>query len=116
MDVYGITNCSTVKKARDWLSKHEIDYTFHDFKKEPPVESQLKTWLEAVSWETLVNRKGMTWRKLSDIEKAVINSNASAIRLMIDKPSIIKRPIVVKDGQVLHVGFDVHAYQETFGE
>lgn len=116
MDVYGITNCSTVKKACNWLTNHEIDYTFHDYKKEPPTEALLNAWLEQTSWETLVNRKGMTWRKLSDIEKAVINSNHSAVRLMVTKPSVIKRPVLIKDGKLLHVGFDVHAYQDTFSE
>ncbi len=116
MDVYGITNCSTVKKARDWLTKHGVEYSFHDYKKEPPKASILNEWLTQTTWETLVNRRGMTWRKLSDIEKAVINDNASAVRLMVEKPSIIKRPVLIKDGKLLHVGFDVHAYQDTFDQ
>lgn len=115
MDLYGIPNCNSVKKARECLTNLGVEYTFHDYKKEPPTESLLNGWLAQIEWTTLVNRKGMTWRKLSDIEKAVINSDKTAVQLMLNKPSIIKRPVVVKDGKVLHVGFDIHAYEAMFG-
>jgi Spx/MgsR family transcriptional regulator len=114
MDLFGIPNCNTVKKARDWLTDHGLEYTFHNFKKEAPTEALLSTWLEQESWETLVNRAGMTWRKLTDEEKAAVNDNASAIQLMIAKSSVIKRPILIKDGKILNVGFKEAAYEALF--
>lgn len=116
MDLYGIPNCNTVKKARDFLTNNGIEYTFHDYKKEPPTEALLAEWLEQVAWGILINRKGMTWRNLSDIEKAVINNDRTATQLMITKPSIIKRPVLIKDGTILQVGFDINAYEAIFSE
>lgn len=113
IQVYGIPNCNTVKKARDWLTENDIAYTFNDFKKAPPTEALLSTWLIQHPWEKLVNRAGMTWRKLSDDEKAAVHDNGTAIGLMLAKPSIIKRPVLVKpDGTVL-LGFSEKVYQES---
>jgi arsenate reductase len=111
MQLYGIPNCNTVKKARDWLTNHDIAYTFHDFKKEPPNEMLINDWLTQQSWEILVNRAGMTWRNLSDSEKATVNDAASAMQLMMTKPSVIKRPVLVQDNKILNVGFSEAAYE-----
>lgn len=110
MKLYGIPNCNTVKKARTWLDEHGVAYEFHDFKKSGISEETLKQWLSQVEWEKLVNRAGMTWRGLSEAEKAAVSDNASAIKLMQDKTSVIKRPVLVKDGQVISLGFTEAAY------
>ena len=103
MEMYGITNCDTVKKARAYLDKKKISYIFHDFKKEPPTKQQIDTWLKQVPWEELLNMRGMTWRKLSDSERADIDKT-KAIQLMLEKPSIIKRPILENNGKII-LGF-----------
>jgi Spx/MgsR family transcriptional regulator len=103
-----------VKKARFWLDEHGIAYEFHDFKKLGIDESTLKNWLSQINWEKLVNRAGMTWRGLSDTEKAAVVDNDSAINLMIDNTSVIKRPLLVKNYKILNLGFDEDSYRKLF--
>lgn len=110
MKLYGIPNCNTVKKARAWLAENNIDVQFHDFKKDGVSAALINSWLEQVSWGKLVNRAGITWRGLSDAAKAGIQDKPSALRLMLEKPSVIKRPVLVKNGKILHLGFDETAY------
>ncbi|MGX8883437.1 ArsC family reductase [Methylovorus sp. SPW-M1] len=110
MKLYGIPNCNTVKKARTWLDEHQVAYEFHDFKKLGIDASTLKQWLTQTSWEKLVNRSGMTWRNLPEAEKSAVTDNTSAIRLMQDKTSVIKRPVLVADGKLLALGFDESTY------
>ncbi|HLD09540.1 MAG TPA: ArsC family reductase [Methylophilaceae bacterium] len=110
MKLYGIPNCNTVKKARAWLAENHIDVQFHDFKKDGVNATLINSWLQQVPWEKLVNRAGMTWRGLSDVAKAGIQDKPSALRLMLEKPSVIKRPVLVKDEKILHLGFDETAY------
>lgn len=112
MKLYGIPNCSTVKKARDWLDENHIAYEFHNFKKLGVDQTIVDNWLSQQPREKLVNRAGMTWRKLSDEEKSEIIDNASASQLMRDKTSIIKRPILEKDGKILCLGFNETTYKE----
>ena len=108
--LYGIPNCSTVKKARDWLTEQAAPHQFHDFKKQGVPETQLDAWLQAVGWEVLLNRKGTTWRKLDDATKAAVVDTASAKALMLAQPSVIKRPVVAwADGHVT-VGFDADKF------
>ncbi|MFL9610439.1 ArsC family reductase [Methylobacillus sp. Pita2] len=114
MKLYGIPNCNTVKKARTWLDEHGVAYEFHDFKKSGISEETLKHWLSQMEWEKLVNRAGMTWRGLSEAEKAAVTDDASAIRLMQEKTSVIKRPVLVKGEQVLSLGFTEAAYAKLF--
>lgn len=112
MQLFGIPNCSTVKKARDWLKNNGVSYEFHDFKKNGVSHDLLEGWLSQMPWDKLVNRAGMTWRNLTDAEKlAVIDSN-SALNLMLDKSSVIKRPVLVKDGKIVCLGFSEAAYKE----
>jgi len=113
MRLYGIPNCNTVKKARDWLDANNITYEFHDFKKQGIDEATINSWLNQYPWEKLINRAGLTWRGLDDATKSSISDNASANRLMQAKTSVIKRPILVKDGSILCLGFDEGAYKET---
>jgi arsenate reductase len=105
--VYGIPNCDTVKKARAWLAEQGAEYVFHDYKKQGVPADRLDAWIEAVGWEALVNRQGTTWRKFDDATKACVVDAASAMALMVANASVIKRPVIEKDGQVLSVGFDV---------
>ena len=113
MKLYGIPNCNTVKKARDWLDANHITYEFHDFKKQGIDEATIQNWLAQYPWEKLINRAGLTWRGLDEATKSGIINNASAIKLMQIKTSVIKRPILVKDGKILCLGFDENAYKET---
>lgn len=113
MKLYGIPNCDTVKKARTWLETHGIAYEFHDYKKQGVDPAKLAEWMAAVGWETVVNRKGVTWRKLSDAEKAVVTDAPSAIKLLVEKPSAIKRPAFEFKGKLV-LGFDPDVYQTVF--
>jgi len=108
--LYGIPNCDTVKKARTWLTDHGLDYTFHDFKKQGVPAAHLDSWLQAVSWDTLVNRKGTTWRKLDDAAKAAVVDAATARALVLAQASVVKRPVVEwADGKVT-VGFSADSF------
>ncbi len=103
--VYGITQCSTVKKARAWLEQHGIVYQFHDFKKELPDSALLQQWIERLGWERLINRRGTTWRQLpADIQNSITTQQA-ALALMQQKPSVIRRPVAQTETTLL-VGFD----------
>ena len=106
--LYGIPNCDTVKKARKWLDANGVEYTFHDYKKSGVPERQLRTWVKKVGWEKLLNRRGTTWRKLDDSIKNSIDES-SAIRVMLENPSAIKRP-VLESGKVLLIGFSEPEY------
>ena len=110
--VYGIPNCDTVKKARAWLDTRGTGYAFHDYKKEGADPAKLAAWSDAVGWETLLNRRGTTFRGLSEADKADID-RAKALRLMGANASLIKRPVVEHAGGVL-VGFDAGEWEGTF--
>ena len=101
-----------MKKARRWLDEHNVAYEFHDYKKEGIDEKTLKQWSKKVGWETLLNRRGTTWRKLPDKIKDNIDEK-SAIKIMLEQPSIIKRPVLIK-GSKYQVGFDDQEYSELF--
>jgi Spx/MgsR family transcriptional regulator len=102
--IYGIPNCDTVKKARVWLDKQGIAATFHDYKKEGADPERLAAWIAAAGLDTVVNRKGTTFRALSDADKALAADSHTAVALLVQHPSIIKRPIVEHPGGIL-VGF-----------
>ena len=112
--VYGIPNCDTVKKARTWLESHGVAFEFHDFKKAGLTASLVKGWLADVSLDILLNRRGTTWRGLPEDAKAAAETEHGAIALMVDKPSVIKRPVVVVDGRVKSVGFSADQYATLF--
>jgi arsenate reductase len=107
--IYGIPNCDTMKKARAWLDQHGVEYVFHDYKKEGIDAKRLERWSRAVGWEILLNRAGTTFRKLSDAAKADLNEK-KAIALMLDQPSIIKRPVLEFGGGKPLVGFKPDIY------
>ena len=104
IDLYGIPNCDTVKKARAWLDARGIGYAFHDYKKDGANPETLAAWSDIAGWEALLNRRGTTFRALPDTDKANID-RAKALRLMEALPSLIKRPVVEHPGGML-VGFD----------
>ena len=112
MIVYGIANCDTVKRARAWFDERGTAYTFHDFKKSGMPEQRLDAWLKAVGWEALLNRKGTTWRKLDAAVQASVTDTQSARELMIDQPSVIKRPVVEWGDGKISVGFDAAHWSE----
>ena len=105
--VFGIPNCDTVKKARTWLTSQGVDYVFHDFKKQGVPADLLPGWITSVGWETLVNRKGTTWRKLDDTTRAAVVDGATARALILANPSVVKRPVVAWGNGLVTVGFDV---------
>jgi Spx/MgsR family transcriptional regulator len=110
--LYGIPNCDTMKKARKWLDEHAIEYQFHDYKKHGLDESTLRDWVRELGWEALLNRRGMMWRKLDENTKKTIDEQ-SAIQVMLNTPSIIKRPLL-DTGSKRYVGFSEGLYQEIF--
>jgi arsenate reductase len=111
--LYAIPNCDTVKKARTWLAEHGITYQFYDYKKQSIDRSTIDRWLTQKPWEELVNRAGTTWKKLPDAEKPT--DAEGAIALMIEKPSVIRRPLIEQDGQLVALGFKDEQYAAAFG-
>ncbi|MGI4858755.1 MAG: Spx/MgsR family RNA polymerase-binding regulatory protein [Janthinobacterium lividum] len=127
--VYGIPNCASVKKARDWLDARRQPYVFHDYKKAGIGADTVRAWLAEVPLDTLLNRRGTTWRALDDASRARAATEDGAIALMVAQPSLIKRPVLVAESdavtgarpaaRVLAVGFapDVYAaLHETIDE
>ena len=113
IDLYGIANCDTVKKARAWLDQHSVAYRFHDFKKAGVTPALLAAWVDAATWEALVNRRGTTWRALPEARREAVVDADSAVALMAESPSVIKRPVLTARG-LLHVGFSADMYAEIF--
>jgi len=110
MKVYGIKNCDTVKKARKFLEEAGVDYTFHDYKKDGVDADRLAAFVGEFGWDTVLNRKGTTWRKLDDDVKESVTDAPAAIALMIENPSMIKRPIVEGEAKNF-IGFDPVAWE-----
>lgn len=108
--MYGIPNCDSVKKTKLWLAENDVEYDFHDYKKLGTDKDTLKAWSKVVGWENLINRRGTSWRKLSESERSDL-TETRAIGLMIANPSLIKRPVITVDDTVM-VGFDESAFAE----
>jgi arsenate reductase (glutaredoxin) len=106
--IYGIKNCDTMKKARTWLDSHGVVYEFHDYKVTGAPKEKLKAWCDELGWETLLNRAGTTFRKLPEADKEGLNER-KAIALMLEQPSMIKRPVLDVGGKLL-VGFKPEIY------
>lgn len=121
--LFGIPNCDTVKKARTWLEQQAIPFEFHNFKKDGLTQAQVEVWLQKIELDTVINRKGTTWRALSDEQKSHANDRDYAIALILENPSLVKRPVLQINGSealhpVLHVGvgFNDQQYQTIFKE
>ena len=111
--VYGIKNCNTMKKAMDWLAVHNIPSEFHDYKKSAIDAATLQRWCTQVGWQTLVNRRGQTWRKLTPKQQDMTD-DAQAITVMMAHTSMIRRPVIEKAGKIVAIGFDEEKYREIF--
>ena len=116
--VFGIPNCDTVKKSRVWLQEQGLDFDFHDFKKQGLDQATVENWLLHVPLEILINRKGTTWRALSDEQKASAAESSSAISLILNNPSLVKRPVLQINGtnnlKHVSVGFSANQFQTIF--
>ena len=110
--LYGIANCDTIRKARNWLDSREIVFEFHDYRKQGLDLALLQSMESALGWETMVNRRGTTWRGLPDAIKDNIDRD-SALQVMLENPAIIKRPILARDNRFF-IGFNDQQYQEIF--
>lgn len=106
--VYGISNCDSVKKARKWLQERGVEYIFHDFRKDGISVDMINKWLDQIEWQNCINKKSTTWKQLSDVEKARIDEQKD-ISLLIDRPTLIKRPVLSYNDQYI-VGFDDSTY------
>ncbi len=113
MKIYGIKNCSTVKKALDWLKENQIDFEFHDFKKVGISAEKLQEWNDEVGYEKLLNKQGLTWKQLDADTKATIIGEKEALQLLYAKNSMIKRPVLELDNKIV-LGFDEEVYQKLF--
>jgi len=110
--LYGIANCDTIKKARNWLDSQQVAFEFHDYRKQGLDMALLKSLESALGWEVMVNRRGTTWRALPEADRNNIDRD-SALQLMLDNPAIIKRPILAS-GNRFFIGFNEQQYQEIF--
>ncbi len=111
--IYGIPNCDTMKKARAWLAAHDIEAAFHDYRKDGVDRARLEGWIREIGWEVLLNRAGMSFRKLSDADKQDVDQK-KAIALMLAQPSLIKRPVLEIGGRKPLVGFKPETYAAAF--
>jgi len=110
--LFGIKNCDTIKKARKWLTEHDIAYQFHDYRTDGLEQAQLAQWCNELGWEQVLNRRGTTWRKLPEHDKDNINES-TAIELMLAQPAMIKRPLLDTGTQRL-LGFKATEYEHLF--
>lgn len=115
--MYGIKNCDTIKKAKRWLDDQQINYQFHDYRADGLTQAQLETFVDQLGYDALMNTRGTTWRKLSDAEKSQALANKSdAIKLMLEQPAIIKRPLLVAANNTMLLGFSDASYQQFIQE
>ena len=110
--IYGIKNCDTMKKTFAWLERRKIAYTFHDYKKSGADEAVLKKAIKQHGWENVINRKGTTWRAFPDRVRESMDE-AKAVKAALENPSLIRRPMMVRDGAI-HLGFDEKTYTAIF--
>ena len=111
--LFGIPNCDTVRKARKWLEAEGIDYQFHDFKKQGITEEALRDWIAQAGLDTVLNRRGTTWRKLPEAERENLDE-IKAKALLLEHTSMIKRPVLQLDDGSIHIGFKPDMYSELF--
>ena len=116
LQVYGIKNCNTVKKGLHWLNENKIAFKFFDIKKVDLTSNLINNWIKNISTpytsENLINKTGMTWRKLSEDEKKLPLTKENIISLIKKYPTAMKRPLITNEGDVLAIGFDENIYEE----
>lgn len=110
--LFGIPNCDTIKKAKKWLEQNNIEYTFHDYRKDGVDSEMVNNFCQQLDWQQVLNKRGTTYRQLDDATKENLNAE-SAVALLVEQPAMIKRPILEKDGE-LHLGFKADQYQSIF--
>lgn len=112
MILYGISNCDTVKKAKSWLEKNNLDYHFHDFRKQGLESAIIQDWLSQIDWQKLLNKRSTTWRNLdAEVQQSVNAENI--IQLLVDNPTLIKRPVLKVNG-IINIGFNADTYKGIF--
>ncbi|MCE7058989.1 Spx/MgsR family RNA polymerase-binding regulatory protein [Dyadobacter sp. CY343] len=115
LTLYGIPNCDTIKKARTWLEKNNIAYTFYDYRKEPISTDKVEKWFKVFPWEKVINKASTTWKELSAEEKLAVTDEKSAAKLAVAHTTVIKRPVVEDaSGKAVTLGFSEKIYEETF--
>lgn len=112
MIVYGIPNCNTVKKARTWLTDNALDYEFHDFKKQGITAEKLNEWCNVFGWERVLNKKGTTWKNLSPDQQNSVKDQETAVAILLQNHSAIKRPVIELDGKAILLSFDEEQYNK----
>ena len=110
--LFGIPNCDTIKKAKKWLEQNNIEYTFHDYRKDGVNSEMVYNFCQQLDWQQVLNKRGTTYRQLDDATKENLNAE-SAVALLVEKPAMIKRPILEKNGE-FHLGFKADQYQSIF--
>lgn len=111
--IYAIPNCNTVKKALDWLKANKVAFEFHDYKKKGITTAILNSWCKQLGWEALINKKGTTWKQLPKEIQASITNQKAAVALMMEKTSIIRRPLIEENEKVILIGFDEAEYKKA---
>ena len=112
MILYGISNCDTVKKAKSWLEKNNLDYHFHDFRKQGLESAIIQDWLCQIDWQKLLNKRSTTWRNLDAKTQQSVNAE-NIIQLLVENPTLIKRPVLKVNG-IINIGFNADTYQGIF--
>ena len=110
--VHGIDNCDTVRRARRWLGDQGIEHGFHDFRRDGLSREQLERWMRHLPWDSVLNRRGTTWRRLDDAARAAVVDQASAIELLLAHPTLVRRP-VLESGELLLIGFSEAAWSAS---
>lgn len=109
LTLYGIKNCDTVRKARKWLDQHGVAYQFSDVRETPVAKTRLEQWLNSAG-DVILNKRSTSWKQLSESEKVLANG-AAVISLLQKHPTLIKRPVLEKESNVL-VGFSTDSYHQ----
>lgn len=112
MILYGISNCDTVKKAKNWLDTQNIDYSFHDFRKDGLDAKIIDQWLKTTAWDKILNKRSTSWRNLDASVQQNVNEN-NIVQLLVENPTLIKRPVIDSNG-IITIGFSLDAYQDIF--
>lgn len=110
--LFGIPNCDTIKKAKKWLEQNNIEYTFHDYRKDGVNSEMVNNFCQQLDWQQVLNKRGTTYRQFDDATKENLNAE-SAVALLVEQPAMIKRPILEKNGE-FHLGFKADQYQSIF--
>lgn len=112
--LYGIKNCNTVKAAIYWLEQHDVPYDFYDYKVKGVTIEKLQLWSDQVGWESLLNKRGTTWKQLESAVQERIVDAQTAFALLQEKTSLIKRPLMEEDGVIIALGFEENVYSNKF--